>query len=252
MIQLCRVLKVTSINLVQDNDDFQEIAQQLQMLGADHVYPLNSEAVSQILKGSNAAKPRLALLNTAGIAWQVLSAVVREGCTVCFYGCVGIATDSLPMSDLLFRGIKVTGFWYPTWAEKNRNEVTEAIDMLLPLMEDGKLKIIDQRWEQMQESLGAGLAVAKARATTPVLIHFRSLDDMQDMYSKQVVAEEKASALKEWLGAVGLASYHDLFVEKGYGDVETIREMGITDEDLDFLGITAPIHRRKLIAHSAP
>jgi len=252
VIQLCKLLKVFTINLIADNDAFSEIAQQLKLLGADEVIPLNSEAVSGILRGSNTAKPRLALLNTAGMAWQVLSSVVREGCTVCFYGCVGTATDSLPMADLLFRGIKVTGFWYPTWAEKNREAVAEAIDMLLPLMEDGKLKIIDQRWENMSESLAAGMAEARSNAAMPIILHFRSLGDMQDLYSKQVVAEERASALKDWLGGVGLVAYHDLFVEKGYGDVETIKEMGITDEDLDFLGITAPIHRRKLIAHSTP
>jgi len=252
VIQICRTLKVSTINLIADNDSFSERAQQLEMLGADVVLPLNNEAVSKILKGSNVAKPRLALLNTGGMAWQVLSTVVRESCTVCFYGSQAKATESLPMADLLFRGIKVTGFWYPVWAEKHREAVTEAIDMLLPLMEDGKLKIIDHKWQRMKESLPAGITAAQSDSSMPVLIHFRSLGDMQEMFSKQVVAEEKASALKEWLGGVGLASYHDLFVEKGYGDVETIKEMGITDEDLDFLGITAPIHRRKLIAHSAP
>eukprot|EP00658_Telonema_sp_P-2_P019669 TRINITY_DN17759_c0_g2_i4.p1 TRINITY_DN17759_c0_g2~~TRINITY_DN17759_c0_g2_i4.p1 ORF type:complete len:505 (+),score=141.13 TRINITY_DN17759_c0_g2_i4:185-1699(+) len=251
VIQICRVLKVNSISLIPDTENFAEIAQQLEMLGADLVLPLSTDSIPKILRGSNVARPRLGLLNTGGVAWNVMSSVVRDGCTVCFYGCKDKCMDMLPMPELLFRGIKITGFWYPTWVEANRESVTEAIDMLLPLMEDGKLQIIHQKWQQMKDSLNAALAEAQS-GSMPVLLHFQSLDDMQNIYSKQLVAEQKASVLKDWLDAVALGEYHDLFVDKGYTDLETIKEMGITDEDLDFLGIHAPIHRRKLIQHSTP
>lgn len=50
-----------------------------------------------------------------------------------------------------------------------------------------------------------------------------------------------------WLSAVGLFSeYGDVFLEKDYSDLQHIRQMGLQDSDLDYLGIVNPLHRRLL------
>lgn len=55
----------------------------------------------------------------------------------------------------------------------------------------------------------------------------------------------------DWLRATGLPlsaakSYEQLFIEKGYGELSTIAQAGLTTADFEYLGITHPAHCRIL------
>merc|ERR1711934_414615 len=55
-------------------------------------------------------------------------------------------------------------------------------------------------------------------------------------------APEEA-AVRRWLGQKGLEQLASTFVEKEYTDVAVMTEMGLDEDDLDYLGITNKMHR---------
>ena len=63
---------------------------------------------------------------------------------------------------------------------------------------------------------------------------------------------EEEVTLASWLASLDLEEqYLSLFEEKGYGHITHIQRAGLEDEDLDFIGVTVPMHRRMLKAKSA-
>ena len=55
------------------------------------------------------------------------------------------------------------------------------------------------------------------------------------------------TALVTWLQENGLSSYVDKFTDEGY-DMELIRKVGLTEKDLDLLGVTKLGHRKKFFS----
>lgn len=59
----------------------------------------------------------------------------------------------------------------------------------------------------------------------------------------------------DWLSTLGLSQYSDKFRTRGYDNIQMvfmdevhysymqINEFGITNDDLDYMGITHPLHR---------
>jgi len=54
------------------------------------------------------------------------------------------------------------------------------------------------------------------------------------------------SSVEQWLISIEMETYAPLFIEKGYDKVGMMLSMGLSDDDLDFLGIQPPLHRRIL------
>merc|ERR1712086_273596 len=62
--------------------------------------------------------------------------------------------------------------------------------------------------------------------------------------AKAVSAEE--TAVRGWLAEKGLEELTSAFVSKDYCDVALMREIGLDDDDLDWLEINDPQHRATL------
>eukprot|EP01080_Neovahlkampfia_damariscottae_P006925 gene6925-11088_t len=57
---------------------------------------------------------------------------------------------------------------------------------------------------------------------------------------------EKLNDLKSFLKEIGMSEYEKNFIENGYDDFEFLREYGLTNQNLEEIGIELPGHRRKL------
>ena len=66
------------------------------------------------------------------------------------------------------------------------------------------------------------------------------------------VRKEPDPPIKIWLATKGLAHLTPKFIEKEYTDVAVITEMGLDDEDLDYLEITDEQHRAVLQGNPPP
>ena len=53
---------------------------------------------------------------------------------------------------------------------------------------------------------------------------------------QHAAVEEQTDALTGWLESIGMEKYVNTFLEAGY-ELETILEVGLTDEDMDFLQV---------------
>merc|ERR1740117_1760708 len=69
--------------------------------------------------------------------------------------------------------------------------------------------------------------------------------------AKPTVTPEEA-AVRKWLSAKSLGHLTQSFVEKEYTDVAVMTEMGLDDDDLDFLEITDAKERAMLSGKAAP
>eukprot|EP00656_Telonema_subtile_P044885 TRINITY_DN51146_c0_g1_i1.p1 TRINITY_DN51146_c0_g1~~TRINITY_DN51146_c0_g1_i1.p1 ORF type:complete len:232 (-),score=79.03 TRINITY_DN51146_c0_g1_i1:16-711(-) len=56
--------------------------------------------------------------------------------------------------------------------------------------------------------------------------------------AKEELEGAKKEVLVEWLAEIGLAELEPMFVSRDYCDVAVLKEMGMDDEDFDFLKIT--------------
>lgn len=53
-------------------------------------------------------------------------------------------------------------------------------------------------------------------------------------------------SITDWLVTLKLAQYANNFTTRGYDDLQHIKDFGIQNDDLDYMGITHPLHRRVL------
>eukprot|EP01038_Epipyxis_sp_PR26KG_P007775 gene7775-10562_t len=68
---------------------------------------------------------------------------------------------------------------------------------------------------------------------------------------------EEFHSVGEWMKELGIPSefvleYERIFISKGYGNTETIAKVGLNEKDLEYLGISNPLHGRLLLSTIKP
>jgi len=63
------------------------------------------------------------------------------------------------------------------------------------------------------------------------------------------VAQGRTSCarLRDWLHAIGLAAYYNGFLAQGFDDIDFLSSAGLTEGDLDAVGVVLAGHRSKLL-----
>jgi len=252
VIQLARLLNITTINLLADSADYEQQAESLKQLGADYVLRSSAKAAGEI-NACGTSQPRLGLVVSDAPAAMAIAEVMRPGCTMCCYGDAqgNLAGLQLPMKSLL-EGLKISGFNFMPWAKKHRNEVIEIVDIMLQLLSDQKVSLVTEAWGAFPDSFEAAAREAQTSDghLAQKLLKFATLDEAQDRRAASTAQQGKYDEIAQWLAEVSLDQYANVFTTKGYDDLETIKSMGLTEEDLDFLEVKPPLHRRKLLSHS--
>ena len=142
VIQLARERKVTTVNIVRNRPDIQDLVQTLKALGADHVITedfCRSPEMKPFMKSLSSA-PRLALNGVGGqSATELLRSLAQRGVMVT-YGGMSRKPITVPTGVLIFREVRILGYWNTEWNARNRDSPAKRkmVDEICDLMRQGK------------------------------------------------------------------------------------------------------------------
>lgn len=140
VIQLCGLLHLKSINLVADNEIFDELDDTLRAGGATHVWR-NTGSIAERIGRTGAAMPRLGLDGIGGSTLHRIADSLRPGGTLVSFGASEPKVDPFPFVPLLHRGVELRGFWLYGWLRESQDNFERMLDHLLPLVEGGKVGV---------------------------------------------------------------------------------------------------------------
>jgi len=188
VIQLCRILRIKTINLVDERDDFDEIVDMLHAQGATHVWQNTGSVASRIAR-TRTALPRLALDAVGGSTMMRLAEALRPDSTLVAYGSATSKVDPFPYTPLLYGNMELRGFWPYRWIKQNPRGLGEMTDRLLPLLEEGKLRVEQSVWAQVDESYAAALQDSKPNVT----LRFSTFDEASNLCQQLSSSKEDDS-----------------------------------------------------------
>lgn len=143
VIQIAKQQGIHTINVVRQRPNFNEVKEYLTSLGADFV--LNEEEIrSPSMKElfNSIPKPKLALNCVGGkSATDIMRHLADKG-TIVTYGGMSKEPVTVTTSLLIFKDIKVVGYWMSRWTKENANskERKEMYKIISGMLKDGTLK----------------------------------------------------------------------------------------------------------------
>ncbi|EGR46034.1 uncharacterized protein TRIREDRAFT_66960 [Trichoderma reesei QM6a] len=153
-IQLGRLWGLRSINVIRERESEQEtesLRAELTELGADVVVTekqfLSREWKDQLAEITNKGREHIGLgLNCVG--GKSATAVARslsESGTMVSYGGMARQPIALPVGLLIFKDIRVVGFWLSRWNQQDAAGRKHMIDYIVDLIREGKLRDVPLR-----------------------------------------------------------------------------------------------------------
>jgi trans-2-enoyl-CoA reductase len=186
VIQLCKVLHLESINLVADQDGFDEVDDALRAQGATHVWK-DSGSVASRIKRTRTALPRLGFDNLGGSTLHRIAECLRPGATLVSYGAAQPKIDPFPFVPLMHRDVELRGFWLYRWLGDSWDNFERVVDHLIPLMEEGRLEL-KLRLVSASEDIQAALESRHATCLT-----FNTLDRARGLAEELAQAAETSA-----------------------------------------------------------
>nr|XP_020655348.1 trans-2-enoyl-CoA reductase, mitochondrial [Pogona vitticeps] len=134
VIQLAAAKGIKTINVIRDRPNLQELAERLKSLGADHVITeevLRKPEVKDLFK--KVPKPILALNGVGGkSATELLRHLQHKG-TMVTYGGMSKQPVTVPVSALIFKDVKLRGFWMSQWKRDHSQDKEKLESMITDL-----------------------------------------------------------------------------------------------------------------------
>ncbi|XP_062995923.1 enoyl-[acyl-carrier-protein] reductase, mitochondrial [Elgaria multicarinata webbii] len=134
VIQIAAAKGIKTINVVRDRANLQELVDRLKSLGADYVITeemLRKPEVKDLFK--EIPKPMLALNGVGGkSATELLRHLQHKG-TMVTYGGMSKQPVTVPVSALIFKDVKLRGFWMTQWKRDNSQSKEKLRDMIADL-----------------------------------------------------------------------------------------------------------------------
>jgi trans-2-enoyl-CoA reductase len=152
LMQLCRVLQIKTINLVDAREDFDTIADLLHGQGGTYVWK-NEGAVNERLRRSGVPMPRLGISMQGGPTIHRIADCLRPGAALVLCAPITGKIEPFPYVPLLYQKLQIHGFWLYQWLKDNPNGFEELSARVLPLLEEGRLKVESTHWEQLEDCL---------------------------------------------------------------------------------------------------
>ncbi|KAG8451158.1 hypothetical protein GDO86_003427 [Hymenochirus boettgeri] len=144
VIQIAASLGITTINIVRDREELPSLVRRLQDLGADHVITedqLRKPEMKDLFK--KCPRPRLAFNCVGGKNTTEMLRHLDYGGSMVTYGGMAKQPVTIPVSALIFKNVKLCGFWITQWkkerAHTDREEITKMIRDLCDLIRRGRL-----------------------------------------------------------------------------------------------------------------
>jgi len=165
VIQLCKMLKIRSINLVPDDEGFERTKELLMQLGATHVLRDNSK-LSDFLEALGSEMPRLALDSIGGDAGKRLAIALRPGGSLVVHSMQSGQVPQLSPSLMMYQQVSLYGFNLSQWTTENGKEAyLQMLRTLAELVQADRLNIFTRSVKVAdldQASLGEALRSHRA------------------------------------------------------------------------------------------
>ncbi|XP_055467075.1 enoyl-[acyl-carrier-protein] reductase, mitochondrial isoform X1 [Psammomys obesus] len=141
VIQIASALRLKTINVVRDRPDIQKLTDRLKGLGADYVLTeeeLRMPETKAVFK--ELPLPRLALNCVGGKSSTELLRHLAPGGTMVTYGGMARQPVTASVSLLIFKDLKLRGFWLSQWKKNHTpDEFKELVLTLYELIRQGQL-----------------------------------------------------------------------------------------------------------------
>jgi len=115
LVQLAGERGLKTVNIVRRESAVAAVKQQ----GAEQVLVDGPDIAERVAEATGKAKIRLAIDAVGGAATDRLAACLAAGGTVVNYGMMSGESCQLSPAHLIFRGIKLTGFWLASWFDQS-------------------------------------------------------------------------------------------------------------------------------------
>uniref|UniRef100_A0A8C2VJK2 Enoyl-[acyl-carrier-protein] reductase, mitochondrial n=3 Tax=Chinchilla lanigera TaxID=34839 RepID=A0A8C2VJK2_CHILA len=162
VIQIAAALGLRTINVVRDRPDIQKLANRLKDLGAKHVITeeeLRKPETKNLFK--DMPQPRLALNCVGGKSSTELLRHLAPGGTMVTYGGMAKQPVTASVSLLIFKDLRLRGFWLSQWKKKHGpGEFKSLILTLCALIRQGQLTApacTEVPLQDYQRALGASM-----------------------------------------------------------------------------------------------
>ncbi|XP_018554159.1 enoyl-[acyl-carrier-protein] reductase, mitochondrial [Lates calcarifer] len=142
-IQIAAARGINTINVVRDRPEFTQLSDRLKAMGATHVIKeetLRRPEIKELFK--TCPKPKLALNGVGGKSATELLRHLQVGGSMVTYGGMAKQPVTVPVSALIFKDVKVRGFWVTQWKRDHSNDeraLRAMLDELCSLIRQGKL-----------------------------------------------------------------------------------------------------------------
>ena len=142
VIQLAHEWKYKTINIVRDRPDMDSLVASLKSLGADYVVTeefCRKPEMKDLIK-SLPAPPRLAFNTVGGASATELIRHLGDKGVMVTYGGMSKKPVTVPTGALIFKRVKLAGFWNAKWLQENSDnpERVKMFDELCSLIRDCK------------------------------------------------------------------------------------------------------------------
>ncbi|KAG7283381.1 hypothetical protein CRUP_000907 [Coryphaenoides rupestris] len=143
VIQIAASRGLTTINVIRDRPEFNQLSERLKAMGGSHVITeeaLRQPHMQELFK--TCPKPKLALNGVGGKSATELLRHLQHGGTMVTYGGMSKHPVTIPVGALIFKDLKVRGFWVTQWkADHTHDEkaFTDMVEELCSLIRQGKL-----------------------------------------------------------------------------------------------------------------
>ncbi|KAH7720058.1 oxidoreductasezinc-binding dehydrogenase family protein [Aphelenchoides avenae] len=163
VIQLAHLWGVKTINVVRNRPDIEQLKAELKKYGADEIY--TEEEFKQALPKIQGA--RLALDCVGGEASLLVSSTLGPGGALVNYGAQSGKPLQVSPTALIFKNIKVHGFWITNWYNHAQQEDrTKMFTELATLFKEDKLKTplhVEHRLEDFAKAVKATRSSANSK-----------------------------------------------------------------------------------------
>ncbi|KAM9317401.1 enoyl-[acyl-carrier-protein] reductase, mitochondrial-like [Gastrophryne carolinensis] len=141
VIQICAAMGVNTINIIRDRPNLSKMIEKLQSLGAKYIITedmLQKSEIQNLFKAIE--RPKLALNCVGGSNAGNLFSHLQDNSLMVTYGGMSKKPTPLPAKELIFKNIKVCGFWMTQW-KRNHDfaKLTEMVSDLTEMIKRGQL-----------------------------------------------------------------------------------------------------------------
>ncbi|KAM4771007.1 enoyl-[acyl-carrier-protein] reductase, mitochondrial-like [Rhinophrynus dorsalis] len=136
VIQICASMGINTINVIRDRPNVNELKDKLRHLGANYIITeesLQQPEMANLFK--EVERPKLALNCVGGSSAGNLFSHLKDGSTMVTYGGMSKKPTPVPAKAVIFKNIKISGFWMTQWKKQQMHDLTKMKTMVSELTE---------------------------------------------------------------------------------------------------------------------